>query len=69
MARVTLAEGVDGEHGGVFAERHEEGRLDDDKHWWMQAEAVVGFLNAFESRARTRFSTPRSGRGPSSSAS
>jgi mannobiose 2-epimerase len=48
MARVTLAEGVDAEHGGVFAERREDGRLDDEKHWWMQAEAVVGFLNAWE---------------------
>lgn len=48
MARVTLAEGADAAHGGVFAERHEDGRLDDEKHWWMQAEAVVGFLNAFE---------------------
>ena len=32
----------------MYAERHEDGRLDDEKHWWMQAEAVVGFLNAFE---------------------
>jgi mannobiose 2-epimerase len=53
IARATLAEGVDPEHGGLFAERLDDGRLDDgrlddDKHWWMQAEAVVGFLNAFE---------------------
>jgi len=48
MARVTLAEGVDAVHGGVFAERGGDGRLDDEKHWWMQAEAVVGFLNAYE---------------------
>jgi mannobiose 2-epimerase len=48
MARVTLAEGLDREHDGVFAERDESGRLDDEKHWWMQAEAVVGFLNAYE---------------------
>jgi mannobiose 2-epimerase len=47
MARATLAEGFDHEHGGIFAERDEEGRLDDEKHWWMQAEAIVGFLNAF----------------------
>jgi mannobiose 2-epimerase len=47
LARATLAEGVDAANGGVFAERHEDGSLDDDKHWWMQAEAVVGFLNAF----------------------
>jgi len=48
LARVALAEGFDAVHGGLFAERHEDGRLDDEKHWWMQAEAVVGFLNAFE---------------------
>jgi mannobiose 2-epimerase len=46
MARVALAEGFDRHHGGLFAERQADGRLDDDKHWWMQAEAVVGFLNA-----------------------
>lgn len=48
LARATLAEGEDPDHGGVFAERDEQGRLDDDKHWWMQAEAVVGFLGAWE---------------------
>jgi mannobiose 2-epimerase len=48
LARATLAEGEDARHGGIFAERDEAGRLDDDKHWWMQAEAVVGFLNAWE---------------------
>lgn len=48
MARVALAEGFDGERGGLFAERGEDGHLDDDKHWWMQAEAVVGFVSAFE---------------------
>jgi mannobiose 2-epimerase len=48
MARVCLAEGADATRGGLFAERNEEGLLDDEKHWWMQAEAVVGFLNAFE---------------------
>ena len=48
IARVTLAEGFDREQGGVFAERDEGGLLDDEKHWWMQAEAIVGFLNAWE---------------------
>jgi mannobiose 2-epimerase len=48
LARATLEDGVDAEHGGVFAERGEDGRLDDEKHWWMQAEALVGFLSAFE---------------------
>jgi mannobiose 2-epimerase len=48
MAGVTLAEGLDGEKGGVFAERDHGGGLDDEKHWWMQAEAIVGFVAAWE---------------------
>jgi mannobiose 2-epimerase len=55
MARVALREGVDREHGGLFAERGEDGRLDDEKHWWMQAEAVVGFLNGLELSRDTTF--------------
>lgn len=47
LARLTLAEGVDAD-GGLFNERDADGHLDDDKHWWPQAEAVVGFLNAYE---------------------
>ena len=55
LARTALAEGVDPVYGGVFAERDEEGRLDDEKHWWMQAEAVVGFLNAYELTAEETY--------------
>jgi cellobiose epimerase len=55
MAGLTLEHGFDHEHGGVFAERHEDGRLDAEKHWWMQAEAIVGFLDAFELSHDERF--------------
>jgi mannobiose 2-epimerase len=48
IAHVTLDEGLDRDHGGLYAEREDGGALDDDKHWWMQAEAVVGFVNAWE---------------------
>jgi mannobiose 2-epimerase len=48
IARVTLAEGLDRQHGGLYAEREDGGALDDEKHWWMQAEAIVGFVNAWE---------------------
>jgi mannobiose 2-epimerase len=48
MARVTLDEGLDRDHGGLYAERDDGGTLDNEKHWWMQAEAVVGFVSAWQ---------------------
>lgn len=47
MADAVLSEGVDGD-GGVLHERDDNGRLDDAKEWWPQAEAMVGFLNAYQ---------------------
>ncbi|QXD15448.1 AGE family epimerase/isomerase [Rhodocaloribacter litoris] len=46
VARTILAEGVDRD-GGLFYEAHPDGTLDTDKHWWPQAEAIVGFVNAY----------------------
>jgi cellobiose epimerase len=46
MAGVVLAEGYDGERGGVYNDRL-DGHLNTSKDWWPQAEAVVGFLNAY----------------------
>jgi mannobiose 2-epimerase len=35
--------------GSLFYERdYATGHIDKDRHWWVQAEAVVGFLNAYE---------------------
>ncbi|MDW7692504.1 AGE family epimerase/isomerase [Flammeovirgaceae bacterium SG7u.111] len=47
MAEATLAKGID-EDGGLYYELHASGKLDTDKHWWPQAEAVVGFVNAWQ---------------------
>jgi mannobiose 2-epimerase len=47
MARAVLAEAVDRD-GGLSYEADPSGIIDHDRHWWPQAEAVVGFLNAFE---------------------
>lgn len=47
IARATAKEGVDRD-GGVFAEGKQSGPTDRRKEWWSQAEAVVGFLNAYE---------------------
>jgi cellobiose epimerase len=48
MARVCLAEGLDGD-GSLYFEADSKGRiLDATKHWWVQAEAVVGFYSAYQ---------------------
>jgi len=47
IADTTLREGVDAE-GGVFNEGTTKGVTDAGKEWWPQAEAVVGFLNAYQ---------------------
>lgn len=55
LARAALAEGLDAVGGGLFAERSSEGRVDDEKHWWVQAEAVVGFVHAWEETSDDAF--------------
>jgi len=47
IAEVTLAEGIDSD-GGVFNTGDPGGVIDRAKEWWPQAEAVVGFLNAWQ---------------------
>jgi len=46
MVDVTLHEGLDSD-GGIFYEK-EDNHLDTDKHWWPQAEALVGLIDAYQ---------------------
>jgi mannobiose 2-epimerase len=48
LARSVLDHGVDRRNGSVFYEGGPEGVNDSSKSWWVQAEAVVGFLNAWQ---------------------
>jgi len=42
--------------GSIFYERNGAGELvDPNKHWWAQAEAVVGFYNAWQLTGQERF--------------
>ena len=54
IARATLVEGVDAD-GGVFGLAGPKGLIDGSKEWWPQAEAAVGFLNAYQQSGNGRF--------------
>ena len=54
IAETTLKEGVDRD-SGVFNEGGPGGISDSNKDWWPQAEAVVGFLEAYQISGDKRF--------------
>jgi len=54
MAAGVLEHGCDAD-GSIFYEGNPEQLTKTDKHWWPQAEAVVGFLNAHELGGGDRF--------------
>ncbi|HYW66296.1 MAG TPA: AGE family epimerase/isomerase [Candidatus Dormibacteraeota bacterium] len=54
MAQAVYEQAVDTD-GGLLYEGTRKEIIDTDKHWWPQAEAVVGFLNAYELSGREYF--------------
>lgn len=47
MAEKVLQNGIDEVYGGIYNDKQGI-HLDDRKDWWPQAEAVVGFFNAYQ---------------------
>ena len=55
MAEAVAREAVD-KDGSIFYEANSAGVIiDPNKHWWAQAEAVVGFYNAYQLTGEERF--------------
>ena len=47
LAGATLKDGIDTD-SGLVNEVRPDGETDSDKYWWVQAEALVGFVNAYQ---------------------
>lgn len=56
MAQAVYDQAIDAD-GGLLYEAENGAIIDDDKHWWPQSEAVVGFLNAFQLSGQEHFCT------------
>jgi len=54
MADAVWSGGLDRD-GSIFYESSGGRMVDPNKHWWAQAEAVVGFYNAYQVSGETRF--------------
>ncbi len=54
MAEQSLRDGVDAD-GGIMSEGTNGVVEDSDKHWWPQAESIVGFMNAYQLTGDEKF--------------
>jgi mannobiose 2-epimerase len=56
MAQAVYAQGLDSDCGLIYEADSTE-IIDSNRHWWPQAEAIVGFLNAYELSGQQHFLT------------
>ncbi|NRA40203.1 MAG: AGE family epimerase/isomerase [Planctomycetes bacterium] len=52
----TYADGLDWQHGGIYCEGHKsDGVTESHKEFWQQAEAMIGFLDAYMHTADEKY--------------
>lgn len=54
MAEAVYSQGLDTD-GSVLVEGSPEGIIHPEKHWWCEAEGIVGFVNAYQISHNDRF--------------
>ena len=54
MVNSVMKNGIDND-GGLIYEVYPGGIKDTDKHWWPQAEAIVGFVNAWQISSDSKY--------------
>jgi mannobiose 2-epimerase len=57
MAKVTAVEGLAADFSILNELNEDTGHLDEDRHWWPQAEGIVGFYNAYQLTSDEKFLT------------
>jgi mannobiose 2-epimerase len=55
IANAVFVSAIDHEHGGLYSGRDGAGQVYPKKEWWPQAEAAVGFINAWELSGERRY--------------
>jgi cellobiose epimerase len=55
IAEVIFTAAIDRNNGGLLSACNAEGHIHSKKEWWPQAEAVVGFYNAYELSGDQKF--------------
>lgn len=51
---IEAENGIDPKDGGMWNEKN-QGHINTEKHWWPQAEAMVGYFNAFQLTGNKKF--------------
>ena len=44
----AATEGFSHNNGMIYEKNADNGHIDEDRHWWVQAEAVVGYANLYQ---------------------